>query len=144
VNKSELEKSRNSTYPFTFTNKMNTDSPLINEKPSNCKHRISNILKRKKRICLFICRILVSVGIFVAVTTELTASAKRIAAIATIPILYDGATGVCLQFHNVSTQTYVINTTDSCYRTCDGIWSCSEMICQLKNLTYHGWQCAPR
>jgi len=61
----------------------------------------------------------------------LTASAKRIAALATIPILYDGATGVCLQFHNTTDHTYVVNYTDSCYQTCDGIWSCSEMLCKL-------------
>lgn len=73
---------------------------------------------------------LLTTSLAVAVISMLFGTTNRIAGLATVPVLFDGAVGGTLIRYENSTipQLYYISnyTTD-----CTGIWSCSKLICDL-------------
>lgn len=79
---------------------------------------------------------LLSTLLSVSLLSALFANINNIAALATMPILFDGAIGVSLKLYKNSTipPLYHVNSYPG---GCDGLWSCFNMICELYNKTEH-------
>jgi len=78
--------------------------------------------------------LLISVFICVAFMGNMNRLIETTASLATLPILFSGASEAQLIMYNntIEPTTYIINdTSPESSGTCTGIWSCSELLCNL-------------
>lgn len=75
-------------------------------------------------------RLLLSAALTVAFLSALFGTVERISGLATIPILFNGAVGGSVNLYNNSMFPVLYYVTNYPV-ACNGIWSCSNMICEL-------------